>query len=519
MQNVWKSRFYLLTEQLHRLECVLERESDEDINIVISDDSVAFFICKILRKKGENVDYFKKRFHGIRFGLSSSYQFFRKIWGVFRYLTDLCRWNCFPKIRDVKGDVILVSVGSDNSLATDPYRDFLLGDLPEDLLQAGFSPVVFIHKLGISQGVLAKEHRYQSGLVVCGFGDLCSVWDAIYCIFSALTSKITIPKLKSLLSADLSFLARLDVSQARLSEVAVSIYYECALRRLRALLPNATIIHSWENQSWEHACRVVSDKTVATVGVQHNALLPEHRKMRADVAKDVPKPMPSVIITSGPESTRILVKEFGHKSERLFDGFDVRSGSQEVVWHESNGGFARRVLVLLQGLQSQVHFHNAVAYASEVLIGWNFILRAHPAVPIYENLLGSQLADLVAKMDVSESTSLIDDIISCDAVVYSGSTAVFRAVSSGVPVVHVESVSPLGNDPLFRLDHLVRRVNGGAGLVAAIREIEKSKARDLAVERQFASNYVREYFRPKNDVVLAEVISKIVDLKGQTKST
>ncbi|MEQ8390607.1 MAG: hypothetical protein RIB30_06405 [Thalassospira sp.] len=511
VQNVWNSRFYLLLEQLHRLLWLIEKDIAEElpIEVFVADTGVFRELSLILRLAGYEVEVVERHGSWTVSHAKRAFSFARKVWNCLRYLGDLCRWQLIAETSAFYGEVIFVSVTSNDRLQHDPYRDFLLGSLPEEWEALGEGGVVFAHRIGETRGVRAAEQSFKSGLLVTGFGDLATWPDALKCLVKAILIEIHVPQLNSSMLVDVSGFAKLDILGARLSEVAEALFYEQAIKRLRKQMPDAVIVHSWENQCWEHACRRAASFQVPTIGLQHSALLSEHRKMRASIVPGIDKPMPDTIISTGPHATSLLITEFGHKPSRIVDGFDLRS--EDLGEGRSNierSGLRRRVLVLLQGLSSQVAFHNAVAVACAGLSGWQITLRPHPAVPLAENLEGSELSIKLDEVAVSQSCPLRDDLQNHDVVIYSGSTAAILAVGHGLPVIHFRDVSALGNDPLMGLHDMVQRVESGMEMVDVCEKLLLVGEDVLKLERVRAAEYVSRYFRPRQpayvDAVFAE---------------
>ena len=102
----------------------------------------------------------------------------------------------------------------------------------------------------------------------------------------------------------------------------------------------------------------------------------------------------------------------------------------------------------------------------------------------------------MARVEISRTSSLQEDIAWADMVIYWGSTVALEALSMGKPVVHYDNGSVLSYDPLFELKDLKWRVQAPQPLAAVLDEIALLPDGEYASRLQAARQYVADYFYP-----------------------
>lgn len=513
-KNVWHSGLYLGLEHLWRLDRLLHERKD-GFAIVARSAALRRMAAALATARGWQV----------RMGATSSPVLgwlkdrLRGPVSAFRYLATLCDQGRGP--RDLAGirtaDVIFVTVFlPEKYKGVEPYRDIFFGNLPAALLPQGKTPLLFGQISGDSAPLSAAMLKHESFPIrsLVHATDLRDVFGAV--LRAGVTALRAVP-VSSQLGIDITSLARLDLARGRWQEITVGRLIEAALVRLLQAHPAAQLMHIYENNRWEHACRRAADRCGRTVtGYQHSAVIRSHLKMQA--LPGMAKPYPDRIVASGPEARRILVEVMGHDPGRIIDGCALRPSPPPPAGCYRRRGELRHILVLLQGLAILPHFYDALQEAfggsgTEIEV----TLRPHPGFTVAQMIRDTRLV-LQAPFRASSEPDLVRELLEHDVVVYGGSTAAMEAVAAGVPAVHLDVGDSVDVDPLFAEPALTARVGDPAQLLDACRRLAALPDAEYQQQAARARAYVGDYFAPPTAGMLATIVNLATTSPSHTTS-
>ena len=464
IRDVEKSILFNGLDQLWRLQHLLEQASgDGELALLVSDSGFAGLAGKLASRNGWRVSIQLKPYW--RRLLSRLYGH----WQAIRYLLSLV---AAPGARrapvPASADIIIATISTfDRIRGGHGQRDFMFGQLPDQLADNGIKLVMFAQLVGERQPS-GDDPRPSASIPICAFADLTGPVDAFWSSFRALTARLNAPRFFSTLGMDATCLIGSDMARARWQDLPANMLLERALSKLIKGSPNAVLLHSFENNAWESVCQDLGQKLkIKSVGLQHSALIRSHLKLYYNAVR----PAPDSIIVSGPIYEQLLQHEFGHDAERLVCGFAVR---QFAIYSQSAktsaAGEPRRILVLLQEALTSPLFLDLVWLAFKGANGMTVTLRPHPAVPLDHMLQNTQLR---LRPPFRESTlrSLYEDLDAHDIAVCAGTTAELEAVALGVPCVFVDNGETVSANPIFSEPALNMVANDAVELRAACEKL------------------------------------------------
>lgn len=501
-KNTWHSCLYIGLEHLWRLDRLLA-DGGMDIAVVARMPQLCHMVAALARSRGWQVrdrsipDVWATRLkESVRGPVSA-----------FRYLATLCNHGLGPRDLAVqaKADLILASVFLPQNLKNGRYRDVFFGMLLDSLLAAGKTPLLFGqisgHSEPFSRVLLQNADFPIRSLVHC-----VDRRDVLAAVLKAAATPLRAAPVSSVLGLDVMPLVAMDIKQGRWHDITVGLLIETALARLLEAHPGAQLMHIYENNRWELACRRAADRCGRSVtGYQHNAVIPAHLKMQAIPGRS--KPFPDRIITSGPAARDILVAQMRHDPAKTFAGCALRIAALPPTGTYQRSGQLKNVLVLLQGLVSLPQFYDALQEAFGAAgSGLRVTLRPHPEFTV-EQTIGNTGLKLQAPFVASREPSLLRDLLQHDVVVYGGSTAAMEAVGIGVPAVHLDLGDPVDVNPLFAEPALSERVEDPRQLLVACRRLAELPASEYAEQAARARAYVEGYFAAPTEARVSLIMS------------
>lgn len=355
----------------------------------------------------------------------------------------------------------------------DPY----FKDIPYFLKKTHMDPVVFCHVDNFNKKHMAELSKIKSIKVLSYFNFL-SLMDLFLILKQLLFYKLKTPKpyqwLELVMKADLRKKIWIQSCQALMVKYALDKF----LRKNKG----AKIVHIYEGNCWEKGCVMAARKanqSSTVIGYQHTGLSVAYPKLR-----DAHYLMPDMILTTGEVAKKILVNNFKHQEEKVRSMCALR---QDIIYTHSPKnilpGAIKRVLILLQGspfdrmLMEHVG-HIRKEYTCDITV------RQHPAykIPNIEN---------IPWITMSKESTLYQELLACDIVIHSGTTAALEAVYLGVPCVFVDVGVAAVSDPLFQIKNnlLVQRLKENENFSVLIENM-------LAEKENFDKNIleIRQYF-------------------------
>lgn len=149
-------------------------------------------------------------------------------------------------------------------------------------------------------------------------------------------------------------------------------------------------------------------------------------------------------------------------------------------------GPQHQILCIPEGLDSEVDvMFDFILRCATFWPKFEFVFRVHPVIS-YRDCLARRIDSLALENLTISSCSLDQDLSNSGVVLYRGSTAVFRAISSGLLPVYVSIGDELDIDVLDALSFGHPKVNHPAGLHASVCHAEQNF--DFEGAREFVDN-------------------------------
>ena len=432
----------------------------------------------------------------------------RKPLQALRYVLTLCDYG---RGRGDYGpeacDVIVATVSGRSLLETGRRdRDFIFGDLPADLHDSGLTVMTFAHLLGPAQPAADLARRLPPPAFRT-LADIAGPRDAVAAVARSLSWRPRIGGNESGLGIDISPLIREDAAICRWRDLPSAFMMRAAFRRLLRRSPRAVLVHPFENNGWEHACRsAASAANRETVALQHNALLRSYEKLYATQRR----PRPDRIVAAGPESKAALHDVFGYVKSDVGVGYSIRQSSiYRYRAKTSSPGQIRQVLVLLQGTPESLDLLNLVAESFQPEDGHTVSLRGHPSIVLEDQLPLTKLAGLPPPFRKSDNPDLHDEILKNDVTLFIGSTAGFESIALGVPAIYVDLGNAGSANPLASEPSLNRSARTPKEIRAALQELSALTEAEFQAQASRARRFFEESFARRTDEGFKQMLAAL----------
>ena len=284
----------------------------------------------------------------------------------------------------------------------------------------------------------------------------------------------------------------------------------------------ASIIMTFEGNPWERMLiRGLrdGDPEVTVIGYQHTVIPQAWLAYFPGVYESTVGCLPDVVLTTGQKPYNIL-KRYGN-----FNNIELRTccALRYDYLHKLNP-FARKtkqnkikIVVALDGLMEVRSLVQYVLKQASQMDTNEFILRNHPSNTSKSFLnYTREITNLVDNIQLSQGTSVEEDISKCDLVLYWGTAIALEAIMLGKPVVHFDRGDLLSHDSLFELDVFkwtVTPTQDLSSIVAEIQELSDDEYKNAQIESR---SYVKDYFKPVNEDAMSLFLPR--DISYQKKS-
>jgi hypothetical protein len=259
-----------------------------------------------------------------------------------------------------------------------------------------------------------------------------------------------------------------------------------------------------ENNPWERAfiagIRQINPDT-RIIGYQHS-VIPQASANMFQSQREMSKiPAPDVVLTTGAVPANILRKYGSFPEERIKVSCGLRYNyldeMQPQSRHRSGNHEKTRILVALCGVIETLPLVRYAIGQARSHQHVEFLMRAHPVLPFEKlQLLIDDTNVLPANMRISRGSSVMEDILECDAVLYWGSSVALEGIRLGKPAIHFNQDDILSYDPLFDLADfkwVISSQDDIMDLFDKIRIMPDNKFEELQAR---ARHYVIEYHNP-----------------------
>lgn len=403
----------------------------------------------------------------------------RPLWGFLRYcLIDMPFRRRQRMVPEGQLLVATVFMRQKNQQNAHKITEAFFADLPTRLQQSG-SPVICIGKVAhhFSRRVEEQARDNLGNTVFCPT-HLLTKWDGLKIVTTALCSLLSC---RYPSDTGRKVLAK-EMIRSHISEVLSALLYEAMIAKIISKNPRIPILHPFEGNTWESACSLSGQYCI---GYQHSSILNDQFKISCFSGR----PIPSRIITTGPEASRQLSELWGYPNTLLVDGYSLRqAGIYQVHPKTEPPRTVNRILVLMQGEEHRNGALECLRKLMKLRPNIKVCLRPHPAVPITKMGI-----DYKTEFLISDEPDLYVDILRHDACVYISSTAALESIYLGVPVIHLIVDSDIDSDPLVGISYLKRDAKIAEEIVGYLQEFEGYPR--FEEEFTLARGYFEGYFR------------------------
>jgi hypothetical protein len=281
-----------------------------------------------------------------------------------------------------------------------------------------------------------------------------------------------------------------------------TLHYDIA-RRIGEKYQIQKCLITYEGRPWERFFIAgLRDANVNTkiIGSQHTVIPLSAADMFLHPKEIKSIPLPDKIVTNGMITKKILLKYGSYPKGQIEVGCALRFESLQNLpllkcRKESKQNFV--LLVAFGGSQEEIPLLNYALGQATLNKDVIFCMRTHPTIP-WDRLLLFSKSDITLPENVRTSTysEVLEDLKSCDAVLYWGTTVALESLMVGKPVIHFDRNDLLNYDPLFEFTDFKWQVQQKDSLHTIIQDIQAIPENLYYEHQQQGRKYMEEYFYP-----------------------
>ncbi len=256
---------------------------------------------------------------------------------------------------------------------------------------------------------------------------------------------------------------------------------------------------TYENNPWEKVIfirlRALSKQT-RIIGYQHSVLSKFSLNMFFTKDQITFTPKPDKVITVGSITRDMLITIGSYDEKMVLPGCGLRFSHLFGIPQRENLRRFKTILVTPEGVpEESISIFNFVYESLKDYEGIKVIFRPHPALPIekFENDLAFTF-ESVTHFEISDKTSVMEDLNRCDIVIYRGSTLALEALKVGLAAIYLDFDDLIPVDPLFGLSTLKWSVRTSGEIKNAIHSIYAMDDSEYFIRVGEMSRYLDEYF-------------------------
>lgn len=282
-------------------------------------------------------------------------------------------------------------------------------------------------------------------------------------------------------------------------------YIYCAAgKRLVKKYSIAACAITHESNPWERAFITGLKKCapqVRIIGYQHSVIhLASANMFQSSSELDI-LPMPDIVLTTGDMPTNILRRFGAVPAERINTScalrYDCPTYNHRFLKSELAGHSRLRILVALCGVIETMGLVRYTIDQARVAQNIDFLVRAHPVLPFDQlKLSEDDLRNMPDNIRVSKDSTVMDDVMECDLVLYWGSSVSLEGIRLGRPVIHFHQDDFLSYDPLFELTEFKWVVNPQDSITKVVEKIRSISDNEFDRLQDSARRYVIAYHNP-----------------------
>ncbi|OUR64365.1 hypothetical protein A9Q79_08010 [Methylophaga sp. 42_25_T18] len=298
----------------------------------------------------------------------------------------------------------------------------------------------------------------------------------------------------------------LKVSELKTGEFFMLQFCKRAYDRMLEKLRPKTLVHPFENRSWEKLLMLSarSHQVSNCVGYQHSSLTSRHLAFQIDDNESTEIYFPDSIITVGDVTADYLKSVSPIYQDKLIVGGSLRRvdvASERslpdislLIAISSSFSEALRLLVLLNDCRDSI----------DVPV----IIRSHPTIPIKELFDSFNWPNNIS---LSEGKTLTADLLSVSLIAYSSSTVSLEGMLYGRLPVFIDIGDVPDGDPVLGECTVKYTVNKKNSLADIINEYKLLDSRIRNEKSDLAISYASNYLQKVDGSKLEKIIDKIIE--------
>ena len=387
------------------------------------------------------------------------------------------------------------------------FTDAFFGRLHLEAARRGFSPVFVAGILQDYRRTAAAALRRQDVLIVPEEHFL-RLGDILRCALEPATA-LRIGPDAAFMGEDVSELISWHWREGFAScAVFLNLLRRAVSRRLNAELKPEVYVQTFENYAWEKLAVAGLRETGAPpfiLGFQHAFLCRDSFKYFPGPGEAALMPLPDRIVTLGETTAGILRSRGEHGAVDIRPGCALRQ-SPAPAPQSPDAPRPRRVLIPLSLSRPEItRILDFFAGTGGDFAGWEVALRFHPHLS-WEEFSRTDRRSLPAGVSVSRHPGLEADLAETGALAYTWSTVALEAYARGIPVIHLDLLSPLRVDPLFAAKSLRFEAAAAGDLPGVLRRIEGMPPAERQEGTAAARLFTQSYFHAPREAALTAFI-------------
>ncbi|MCG9875820.1 MAG: hypothetical protein MH321_13670 [Leptospiraceae bacterium] len=404
--------------------------------------------------------------------------------------------------------------GQDVRLVNDNFFDRYFGELPHQFTKLNYN--VFI--LGLADNldytsVVFKKEKLQVTFLLryLKYKDL---FKLIYCTIKEFLFPPSLP-------ANLKF--EIFGLNAQINQELKKYYrnrvlakaYEFAFGNFIKFHRPKLVIHTFENNWWERSidkvCNNSKNIIQKNIGFLHCSILESHLKYTLWKDEWNLKPSPDKILVTGPVAKDILIKRGNYPVNKIIIGYDLRGPNlYQIPQRNIISAEMKNILILLEGLNTMPNLLKLILNSLGDL-NFNLSVRCHPVYPIdkpeFSEIRNHKYYN---QLQITENTSLQEDLQSADLVIYKGSTSALYAAYMGIPLIRFQDEWWASDDPLHNCNYLKKEFSTSEELLEGIQYFKDMDQQVFNEQKEKLQEYVFQYMQPYKDDELKKLAQELI---------
>lgn len=400
-----------------------------------------------------------------------------------------------------------------NETQAEKADDFYFHNLPRILADSGKTVVVSLINHTGKNCRNFKDIPSKDRIPKVIFSESLGLFDEISMFFQL---RSEYKKLKLLTTKEENSLNRRVIDRASLevlsSATRANLLLSKQIGRLVSVINPKVIVITYEGHAWERLAFFAArthNKNIKCVAYQHAALFRLQHSIKRNLE---PNYNPDIILTSGNYAKKKLDDLWKNKfvpisvlgTSRIFDKSLSKEEYKKPI--ALNEIMNKKCLVVPEGIYSEtkliLEFSIECARLCPEL---SFVWRLHPVISMKRLRKCIKLGQLPRNIQLS-NLSLDEDIKSCDAVLYRGSTVAVQSAVAGLELIYLHVPGEMTIDPLYEIEDLRSKVETPAQFVNLFLKTHGFSLKKSQSELHSIKKFSADIFQPLNYKLIQDII-------------